>query len=59
MTEENIPQGTAPPPPEAVEADETPSAEIKGTNPPPPQEVMQLVVIKKGQTSEGDSTPKN
>lgn len=58
MNDENIPQGTAPPTPEAVQAGEEPSAQIEGTNPPRPQE-MQRNATGGGRTSEGGGTPKN
>lgn len=58
MNDENVPQGQAPPTPEAVQAGEVPSAQKKGTNPPRPQE-MQRNATGGGRTSEGDGTPKN
>ena len=58
MNDENIPQGTALPTPEAVQAGEEPSAQKKGTNPPRPQE-MQRNTTGEGRTSEGGDTPKN
>lgn len=58
MTDESVPQGKAPPTPEAVQAGEVPSAQIEGPNPPRPQE-MQRNATGGGRTSEGDGTPKN
>lgn len=51
MTEENIPQGTAPPSPEAVQndeasagqADEVPAGQIEGKSPPPEERIVRLM----------------
>lgn len=58
MTEENIPQGTAPPTPEAVQndeasdrqVDEVHAGQIEGKNPPPEQKTMQFMVPSKQKT---------
>lgn len=51
MTEENIPQGTAPPSPEAVQndeasagqVDEVPAGQIEGKSPPPEEKIFRLM----------------
>ena len=53
MTEENIPQGTAPPSPEAVQndeasagqVDEVPAGQIEGKSPPPVEEIRRLMTL--------------
>lgn len=66
MTEENIPQGTAPPSPEAVQndeasagqVDEMPAGQIEGKNPPSEEPIMRYMTFERDSKS-SDSPPQS